>query len=311
MYKKIIKWTILVWMFLSIILLAIGYGFGWETIEIKKPHDNNVTVSNMQASIKADVDKFVHNYNDIFKPELEGVDSAKVASMSVVLNNKVTAEVNALVDQILEGELEEDAAKAVILDTVKMVRMQQETFAETIGSNVEELLAAEAAAAEKAKAPAKGKKKAKAEESVIKLSEKVENNTIIVKSLNNSVHKNLEEQRYGESTKIDLVAILLYWAYVMLVVGVCAMVIVSFVVGTVNDPKTVIRLLVVLALAAAVIALAYFTASGDPAVGIAAGKQPEAGVLKVTDTIFNLTMIMAVATVASMLFGWIYNMIKK
>ena len=313
MYKKIIKWTILIWMFLSVILLAVGYGFGWESIEIKKPHDYSETVSNMQAPIKADVDKFVHNYNDIFKNELKDVDSLKVSSMSVVLNNKITEEVNAMVDQILKNELEGDAAKAVILDTVKLVRLQQETFAQTIDSSVEELIAAETAAIEKAKTAPKVKKGKKAKEEPLKVefSKKYENNKILVKSLNNSVHRNLEDARYGESTVIDLVSILLYWAYIMFGVGLAAMIIVSFVIGTTNNPKSLIKLVILIAIAGVVVAIAYFTASGDPAVGIAAGNQPSKGVLTFTDTILNLTLIMSVATILSMIFGWIYNMIKK
>ena len=302
-------------MTLSVILLAIGYGFGWEPIEIKKPHDYSVAVANMQQPIKADVDKFVHNYNDIFKNELKDADSAKVASMSVVLNKKITEEVNSLVDEILKNELEDDAAKAVVLDTVKLVRLQQETFAETIGADVDELFAAEAAAIAKAEAeknaPKAKRRHAKEEPLKVEFSKKVENNTILVKSLNNSVHKNLEEARWKEPFVIDLVAILLYWAYVMFGVGVAAMIIVSFVVGTANDPKSLIRLLVMLVVAAVVIAIAYFTASGNPAIGIAAGKQPDASVLKFTDTILNLTLIMSAATILSMLFGWIYNMIRK
>lgn len=316
MYQKIIKWTVLVWMILSAILLVIGYGFNWQSIEIKKPNDYNVTVEKMQQHIKSDVDKFVHNYNDIFKTELEKADSAKVEAMNVVLNNKVTAEVNKLVDKILKEELEDAAAKACILDTTALVKLQHETFAQTIGSDVATLVAAEKAAIEKAEAEkdapkAKKGKKNTEPELAVKFSEKVTNNTLIVKELNNNVHKNLESARWKKPFVIDLVSILFYWTYIMFGVALISMIIVSLVIGTLNNPKSLIKLCVVILGIAVIVAIAYFTASGAPAMGIAAGKQPDATVLKFTDTILNLTLITAGAAILSIAFGWVYNMIKK
>ncbi len=313
MYKKIIKWTILVWMILSVILLAVGYSQGWKDIVINRPLDKGVVIEAMQNDVKADVEKFVRHYNNIYKDELKGADSLKVIALNEDLTKELTAQSMNIVNQILDAELDDEAAKAVTLDTTGLILLQQEKLAAVLNVDRDSLINLEENEAELVKKHNEGLKKNKQIKELdlpVRFKADEVNNATIAKTLNNEIHIQLSESRWGEPFVIDFVEIILIWAYVMFAVGILAMVVVSFIVNTANNPKSLLNLLIMLVVAAGVIALSYFTASGAPAMGITT-EQPSGSVLKLTDTILNLTYIMSVATIGAMLFGWIYNLIRK
>jgi hypothetical protein len=64
--------------------------------------------------------------------------------------------------------------------------------------------------------------------------------------------------------------------------------------------------------AAAVLGLvAYFMASGAPAIGYTGATPPTASELKLTDTILNLTYILAVAAVVAIIVGEVFSAIRN
>ncbi len=101
-----------------------------------------------------------------------------------------------------------------------------------------------------------------------------------------------------------------YWAYLMLGVAIAAMFIVGLVVSAINDPKNLIKVGVYLLIAAVIVAVVYFTASGAPAMGMI-GTQPSDQILKLTDTILNLTYLIAGVAILVILGGVVYTSVIK
>ena len=100
----------------------------------------------------------------------------------------------------------------------------------------------------------------------------------------------------------NAVDILLYWTYVMLGIAVASWVIIGLIVGTKNDPKSLVRIGIILVGAAVVCFIAYILAKGDPAMAYN-GPAISAGTLKLTDTILNLTYIAGAAAIISIVVG--------
>ncbi len=98
------------------------------------------------------------------------------------------------------------------------------------------------------------------------------------------------------------VDLLLRWGYVLLFVAVALVVILGIVLGAMNDPKSLIKLGIGLVAAAALALVAYALASGSPLVGYL-GEQPDQQTLKLTDTILNLTYILAGGAIVSIIVG--------
>lgn len=98
------------------------------------------------------------------------------------------------------------------------------------------------------------------------------------------------------------VDVLLRWAYVMLGIALCSWVLVGLIVNTKNDPKSLVKIGVVLVGVAVLCLVAYLLAAGEPAMGLTTA-QPEAGTLKLTDTVLNLTYIVGAASVAAIIVG--------
>lgn len=102
------------------------------------------------------------------------------------------------------------------------------------------------------------------------------------------------------------VDVLFYWAYVMVGLGIISTVVVGLIISTINNPKSLIRLLIVLVGCAVVIGVAYVLASGDPLTNYM-GTAPSTTTLKLTDTILNLTYIACGAAVLSIIVGMCVN----
>ena len=103
---------------------------------------------------------------------------------------------------------------------------------------------------------------------------------------------------------------LLRWGYVMLGIAVFAAIIVSAVVGFINNPKSIVKLLIGLVAVAAVCFVVYLVSKGNPAVGLTVD-QPSASTLKLTDTILNLTYLVGGVAIASIILGEVISAIRN
>ena len=103
---------------------------------------------------------------------------------------------------------------------------------------------------------------------------------------------------------------LLRWAYLMIGLAVFAAVIVSAVIGFINNPKSIIKLLIGLVAVAAVCFVVYLVSKGNPAVGLTVD-QPSASTLKLTDTILNLTYLVGGVAIASIIIGEVISAIRN
>ncbi|MCQ2183101.1 MAG: hypothetical protein MJY89_06840 [Bacteroidales bacterium] len=105
-----------------------------------------------------------------------------------------------------------------------------------------------------------------------------------------------------EANDGQAVNVLLYWAYFMVGLAVASWVIVGLIVGAKNNPKSLVKIGIVLAGAAVLCAIAFVLAPGSPAMAYN-GPEISAGTLKLTDTILNLTYIVGAAAVIAIIVG--------
>ena len=95
---------------------------------------------------------------------------------------------------------------------------------------------------------------------------------------------------------------LLRWGYIMVIAGIAIAVLMGFIIAVINNPKSLVKMLLALVGCAIVVGVAYFLASGDELVGYI-GTQPDANTLKMTDTILNLAYIACGGAVLAIIFG--------
>lgn len=107
---------------------------------------------------------------------------------------------------------------------------------------------------------------------------------------------------FSQDFEGNAVDILLYWTYIMLGIAVASWVIIGLIVGAKNDPKSLVRIGIILVGAAVLCFIAYILAKGDPAMAYN-GPAISAGTLKLTDTILNLTYIVGAAAIVSIVVG--------
>ena len=103
---------------------------------------------------------------------------------------------------------------------------------------------------------------------------------------------------------------MLYCAYAFALITVAAVVFGVVVIGGINNPKSLLKLLAGLVAIVAVVAVAYVLAPGTPAVGYL-GEPVSEGTLKLTDTILNLTYLLFGASILSLVAGWIIGATRK
>lgn len=113
-----------------------------------------------------------------------------------------------------------------------------------------------------------------------------------------------------ETNDGNAVDVLLYWTYVTLGLALAAALLVGLFIGIKNDPKSLVKLGIGAVAVAAVCAVAYVLAPGNPAVALTM-EQPSAGTLKITDTILNLTYFAGGAAILSIIVGEIVMAIKN
>ena len=103
---------------------------------------------------------------------------------------------------------------------------------------------------------------------------------------------------------------ILYCAYAFAGVTVLAVLFGVVVIGGMNNPKNLLKLLAGLVVIVAVVAVAYVLAPGTPAVGYL-GDPVSDGTLKLTDTVLNLTYLLFGAAILSLIVGWIVGATRK
>ena len=95
--------------------------------------------------------------------------------------------------------------------------------------------------------------------------------------------------------------VLLTWAAIMIGIALFCWIVIGLIISVKNDPKSIVKMGIVLVGIAVVCLLAYLLAKGDPVPGAAV--TATAGELKLTDTILNLTLIAGVGAIAAIIIG--------
>ena len=103
---------------------------------------------------------------------------------------------------------------------------------------------------------------------------------------------------------------ILYCAYAFAAIALLAVVLGVVVIGGINNPKSLLKLLIGLVAVGAVVAVAYVLAPGTPAVGYL-GDPVSEGTLKLTDTILNLTYLLFGGSILALIAGWIIGATRK
>ena len=111
----------------------------------------------------------------------------------------------------------------------------------------------------------------------------------------------------GNNTPVDSI---LFCAYAYALVAILAVVFGVVVIGGMNDPKSLIKLLIGLVGVVVVVAVAYLLAPGTPAVGYLGDPVSDA-TLKLTDTFLNLTYFLFGGAVLALVAGWIIGATRK
>ena len=99
-------------------------------------------------------------------------------------------------------------------------------------------------------------------------------------------------------------------AYAFLAIAVLAVVLGVVVIGGINNPTSLLKLVVGLVVIAAIIGVAYVLAPGTPAVGYL-GEPVSDMTLKLTDTMLNLTYLLCGSAILSLLVGGIISATRK
>ena len=103
---------------------------------------------------------------------------------------------------------------------------------------------------------------------------------------------------------------MLYCAYIYAGIAILAVLIGVVVIGGINNPKTLVKLLAGIVVIAAIIAVAYVLAPGTPAVGYLGGPVSDM-TLKLTDTMLNLTYLLCGGAILSLIVGAIVSATRK
>jgi len=103
---------------------------------------------------------------------------------------------------------------------------------------------------------------------------------------------------------------LLNWAYVLLIAAIACIVIFGIAIKAMNDPKSLIKLLIGLVAVAVVVGIVYAISKGSPAIGYN-GEPVSAFTLKYTDTLLNLTYLLAGLAVVAIIVGEILSAVRN
>ena len=103
---------------------------------------------------------------------------------------------------------------------------------------------------------------------------------------------------------------ILYCAYAFAATALLAVLFGVVVIGGINNPKSLLKLVLGLVAVGAIIAVAYVIAPGTPAVGYL-GEPVSDGTLKLTDTVLNLTYFTFGLSIVALIVGWIVGAVRK
>ena len=103
---------------------------------------------------------------------------------------------------------------------------------------------------------------------------------------------------------------ILYCAYAFAAITVLAVLLGVVVIGGINNPKSLLKLVLGLVAIGAIVAVAYVLAPGTPAVGYL-GDPVSDGTLKLTDTVLNLTYFTFGLSILALVVGWIVGAVRK
>ena len=101
-----------------------------------------------------------------------------------------------------------------------------------------------------------------------------------------------------------------FCAYAYAAIAILAVLIGVVVIGGINNPKNLLKLLAGIVVIAAFIAVAYVLAPGTPAVGYL-GEPVSDSTLKLTDTMLNLTYFLFGGALLALVAGWIIGATRK
>ena len=103
---------------------------------------------------------------------------------------------------------------------------------------------------------------------------------------------------------------ILYCAYAFALIALLAVVLGVVVIGGINNPKSLLKMVLGLVAIAAIVAVPYTLAPGTPAVGYL-GEPVSDGTLKLTDTVLNLTYFTFGLSIVALVIGWIVGAVRK
>ena len=103
---------------------------------------------------------------------------------------------------------------------------------------------------------------------------------------------------------------MLYCAYAYAGIALLAVLLGVVVIGGINNPKSLLKLVLGLVAIAAIVAVAYVLAPGTPAVGYL-GEPVSDATLKLTDTMLNLTYLLCGGAVLSLIVGAVVSATRK
>ena len=103
---------------------------------------------------------------------------------------------------------------------------------------------------------------------------------------------------------------ILICAYAFALITILSVLFGVVVIGGINDPKSLLKLLIGLVAVVAIVAVAYVLAPGTPAVGYLGDPVSDA-TLKMTDTFLNLTYFLFGGAILALIVGWIVGATRK
>lgn len=113
----------------------------------------------------------------------------------------------------------------------------------------------------------------------------------------------------GNAANEGPVNLLLRYSYFLLIAAVVILLGLAIIQSAKNNPKSLLKALLVIVGIAALVAIAYALSSGDPVVNVK--NQPSDTWLKLTDTIMLLVYILGGAAILSIIVGVIRNAITN
>ena len=111
----------------------------------------------------------------------------------------------------------------------------------------------------------------------------------------------------GDGSKVD---VLLRWAYFLLIVAVAAAVLAAIVISGLNNPKSLIKGLIGIAVVLALCYVIYLASSDAPLVGYF-GEQPSANTLKMSTALLNITYLVGGCAILSIIVGEVISALRK